>query len=65
MAPDKDTLPMPWLMLADVASVVVQVSVVDWPDSIVSGEADSVTVGSGVGGGVTVTVAVAVTEPVD
>jgi hypothetical protein len=59
--PEAATAPMFWLILTDAAFVDVQVSVVDWPDWIVSGEADSVTVG--IGGGVTVTVAVAVTEP--
>jgi hypothetical protein len=60
VAPDNATLPTPWLMLTAVASVVFQVSVADWPDSIAVGEADSVTVGNSV----TVTVAEAVTEPV-
>jgi hypothetical protein len=59
--PERGTAPTPWLILTDPAFVDVQVSVVDWPDSIVSGEADSVTVG--IGGAVTVTVAVSVTEP--
>ena len=55
------TAPIPWLMVADVALVVVQLSVLDCPAVMDCGDALNVTVG----GGVTVTVAVAVAEPVD
>ena len=59
--PDAATVPMPWLMVTDVAFDVVHVSVEDWPELIVVGDADSEAVGSDP----TVTVAVAVSLPAE
>jgi len=53
------TLPMPWSMLAEAASVEVQVSVADAPSVISVESADMVTVGTGY----TVTVTLSVAEP--
>ncbi len=64
LVPETATVPMLWLILTDVAVGRDQVSVARLARRIVSGEADSVTVGIGGGAGVTVTVALAVTEPV-
>ena len=55
------TAPMPLSMLADVAFVVVHVSIADWPAVMLVGDAVKVAVGGG--GGCTVTVACAVAVP--
>ena len=55
------TVPMPLSMLADVAFVVVHVSIAVWPAVMVAGDAVKVAVGGG--GGWTVTVAFAVAVP--
>ena len=59
--PDVATVPMPWLMLTDVALVLDHESVDAAPEAIDVGDAVSVAVGSGVVS--SVTVVVAVTEP--
>ena len=41
------TVPMPWSMSAEVAFVVVQVSVEDSPEDMLDGMAEMATVGSG------------------
>jgi hypothetical protein len=60
LEPFRATVPMFWLMEAEVALVVVQLKVDDWPLMIEIGLAAKVTVGGGV---VTVTLALAVREP--
>ncbi len=58
--PFSATVPIPWLMDADVALAVVQLRVDDWPARIESGLAAKVTVG---GAALTVTVALEVADP--
>jgi hypothetical protein len=60
--PEAATVPMPWLMLTDVALVVDQVRVDAAPEVIDAGDAVSDAVGRGVPA-VTVTVALALAEP--
>lgn len=46
MDPEAATEPMPWLMEIDVAFVVVQVRVAEFPAVMVTGDADSVAIGA-------------------
>ena len=59
--PDAATVPIPWLMVTDVAFAVLHVSVDDCPELMVVGDADSEAVGSEL----TVTVAVSVSLPLE
>jgi hypothetical protein len=58
--PFSETVPIPWLMDADVALAVVQLRIDDWPDRIESGLAEKVTVGRAA---LTVTVTLEVADP--
>ena len=58
------TVPTPWSILTDVASVVDHVRVEAAPEATDVGDAVTLAVGSGGGGAVTVTVAVLVAVPV-
>jgi hypothetical protein len=61
LVPEAGTVPIPWLIVTDVALVVDHVSVDEPPAVIEAGDAVSVAVGIG---GVTVTEALAVAVPV-
>ena len=54
---------VPGVMATDVAPLVLQESVEDWPEDMDAGEALNEAIAGGEDGGVTVTVAVAVVEP--